>query len=383
MSKIYQRKDGRWAGQVWVTTSTGQRKRKTIYGASRQEVRQKITLFNVEVATKGYIETSDMSVEQFLDEWIENLDSVRFNTKNSYADNIRLHIVPHLGNIKLQKLRPLDIQRLLSTLKGKGLSPRTCQYVFSILRKALNQAVKWNMLNFNPTDGVDRPRVPKYQIEPLTVEEARKFLDTAKEMGDPFYPLFVLAISTGMRAGELLGLEWEDVDLKNSRLSVRHTLINKTKTLAEPKTAKARRVIELTGLAVDVLKDHRKKQTEARLQESAWDSTYNLVFPTGIGTPFDHSHLTQRHFHPILEQAGLRKIRFHDLRHTAATLLLQAGEHPKVVQEMLGHSTISMTLDTYSHVIPSMQKEAARKMDEMLKESPSYYPRFSSKKEVS
>jgi len=101
-----------------------------------------------------------------------------------------------------------------------------------------------------------------------------------------------------MRAGELLGLEWEDVDLKNSRLSVRHTLINKTKTLAEPKTAKARRVIELTGLAVDVLKDHRKKQTEARLQESAWDSTYNLVFPTGIGTPFDHSHLTQRHFHP-------------------------------------------------------------------------------------
>lgn len=121
MPKIYKRTDGRWAGQVWVTTSTGQRKRKTIYGASRQEVRQKITLFNVEVATKGYIETSDMSVEQFLDEWIENLDSVRFNTKNSYADNIRLHIVPHLGNIKLQKLRPLDIQRLLSTLKGKGL----------------------------------------------------------------------------------------------------------------------------------------------------------------------------------------------------------------------------------------------------------------------
>jgi integrase len=255
--------------------------------------------------------------------------------------------------------------------------------VFSILRKALNQAVKWNMLNFNPSDGVDRPRVPKYQIEPLTVEEARKFLDTAKEMEDPFYPLFVLAISTGMRAGELLGLEWEDVDLKNSRLSVRHTLINKTKTLAEPKTAKARRVIELTGLAVDVLKDHRKKQAETRLQESAWDSTYNLVFPTGIGTPFDHSHLTQRHFHPILEKAGLRKIRFHDLRHTAATLLLQAEEHPKVVQEMLGHSTISMTLDTYSHVIPSMQKEAARKMDELLKESPSHYPRFSSKKEVS
>lgn len=115
MSKIYQRKDGRWAGQVWVTTSSGQRKRKTIYGSSRQEVKQKITLFNVEVATKGYVETSDMSIEQFLSEWVENLESVRFNTRNSYEDNIRLHINPHIGRIKIQKLRALDIQRLLST----------------------------------------------------------------------------------------------------------------------------------------------------------------------------------------------------------------------------------------------------------------------------
>ena len=373
MSKIYQRKDGRWAGQVWVTTSSGQRKRKTIYGSSRQEVKQKITLFNVEVATKGYVETSDMSIEQFLSEWVENLESVRFNTRNSYEDNIRLHINPHIGRIKIQKLRALDIQRLLSTIEAKGLSPRTCQYIFAILRKALNQAVKWNMINFNPSDGVDRPRVPKYEIQPLTAKEAKKFLDTAKERKDPFYPLFLLALSTGMRSGELLGLEWQDVDLENKRISVRHTLINKTKTLAEPKTARARRVIELSDLAVQALNEHKKNQAKIRLQASSWSSTYDLVFPTEIGTPFDHSHLTQRHFLPILKDAGLPRIRFHDLRHTAATLLLQAGEHPKVVQEMLGHSTISMTLDTYSHVLPSMQKEAAKKMNELLQESPSKY----------
>ena len=373
MSKIYQRKDGRWAGQVWVTTPSGQRKRKTIYGSSRQDVKQKITLFNVEVATKGYVDTSDMTIEKFLSEWVENLESVRFNTRNSYEDNIRLHINPHIGKIRLQKLRSLDIQRLLSTIKEKGLSPRTCQYVFAILRKALNQAVKWNMINFNPSDGVDRPRVPKYEIEPLTAKEAKKFLDTAKERKDPFYSLFLLALSTGMRSGELLGLEWEDVDLENGRISVRHTLNAKTKTLAEPKTARARRVIELTDLATQALKEHKKEQAEIRAQADSWDSTFNLVFPTGVGTPFDHSHLTQRHFHPILKQAELPKIRFHDLRHTAATLLLQAGEHPKVVQEMLGHSTISMTLATYSHVLPSMQKDAAKKMNELLQESSSKY----------
>ncbi len=277
MSKIYQRKDGRWAGQVWVTTSSGQRKRKTIYGSSRQEVKQKITLFNVEVATKGYVETSDMSIEQFLSEWVENLESVRFNTRNSYEDNIRLHINPHIGRIKIQKLRALDIQRLLSTIKAKGLSPRTCQYIFAILRKALNQAVKWNMINFNPSDGVDRPRVPKYEIQPLTAKEAKKFLDTAKERKDPFYPLFLLALSTGMRSGELLGLEWQDVDLENKRISVRHTLINKTKTLAEPKTARARRVIELSDLAVQALNEHKKNQAKIRLQASSWSSTYDLV----------------------------------------------------------------------------------------------------------
>jgi integrase len=294
---------------------------------------------------------------------------VRFNTRNSYKDNIRLHIDPHIGHIKLQRLTALDIQRLLNTLKQKGLAPRTCQYIYSILRKGLSQALKWGLISFNPSDGVDRPRVPKHQIIPLNKEQAKLFLKTAKKRQDPYYALFVLAISTGMRSGELLGLQWEDIDLKNARLSVRHTLIARTKTLAEPKTNKSRRVIELSDVAVAALKQHRKKQAEKRLKNPNWDSTFDLVFCTKNGTPFDNSHLTQRHFHPILEDAGLPQVRLHDLRHTAATLLLQAGEHPKIVQEMLGHSTIAMTLDTYSHVIPSMQKEAAKKMNVLLQES--------------
>ncbi|MGI6626708.1 MAG: tyrosine-type recombinase/integrase [Limnochordia bacterium] len=373
MAEPYKRKDGRWACDVWVTTNSGEQKRKTIYGKNEREVKQKVTLFNADVARNGYVKSSPLTTGQFLTEWAENLASVRLNTKNSYRNNIRLHVTPHIGHIKLQRLTPLDIQNLLSTLEKKELSPRTCQYVYSILRKGLKQALKWGLITFNPSDGVDRPLVPKHQIKPLSTEQAKLFLQTAKRLEDPYYALFVLAISTGMRSGELLGLQWEDVDFVNARLSVRHTLITSTKTLAEPKTAKSRRVIELSDIAVSALKQHRRDQAEERLINPDWETTYNLVFSTRNGTPLDHSHLTQRHFHRILDEAGLPRIRFHDLRHSAATLLLQAGEHPKIVQEILGHSTIAMTLDTYSHVTPSMQKEAAKKMHDLLQESRGHY----------
>jgi integrase len=207
----------------------------------------------------------------------------------------------------------------------------------------------------NPTDAVTAPRPKKQALVTLSAEQARLFLRSVS--AHPLYPLYVLALTTGMRKGELLGLSWENCDLENGSLSVVNTLvtIQGQQSIGTPKSSSAKRKIKLTEFAVEALKQHQ-------LQAKNLDG---LVFITSAGTPYSQRNLT-RHFHNALEKAGLPRIRFHDLRHTAATLMLQLDVHPKVVQEILGHSTIVLTLDTYSHTIPSMQGEAVDKMDEVF-----------------
>jgi len=213
---------------------------------------------------------------------------------------------------------------------------------------------------------VDAPRIQRHEIHPLTPEQTDRVLEAAR--GDPLEALYGLAVTTGMRQGELLALKWRDVDLEGGSLSVHATLqrVNGGLEISEPKTKRSNRRVELSQRTVAALRAHRARQKEARLRHlQAWEDT-DLVFTNEVGRPIEATNLVSRSFQPLLKRAGVPRIRFHDLRHTAATLLLGKGIHPKIVSEMLGHSSIAITLDIYSHVIPTMQKQAATTMDALF-----------------
>lgn len=235
------------------------------------------------------------------------------------------------------------------------------------LHKALDQAVKWNMIPRNVTEAVKAPRPASEEMRTLTASQVQAMMKAA--CGDRLEALYVLAVHSGMRQGELLALKWADVNLRDGRLSVRRTI---TKSggrllLGEPKTAKSRRTVPLTAGSLSVLKAHRKRQLEEMMQRTGLWQDNGLVFASEAGTLINPTNLRRRHFASLLKRAGLpAETRFHDLRHTCATLLLSKGVHPKFVQELLGHANIAITLDTYSHVIPGMGDATARAMEDAL-----------------
>jgi integrase len=232
-----------------------------------------------------------------------------------------------------------------------------------LLRRALGQAERWNVIPRNPAALVDPPRAERSEVDPLGPEEIDQLLAAAQ--GDPLEALYVLAVTTGLRQGELLGLRWQDVDLGAGSLAVRQQ-VQRTPggwAFTEPKTAGSRRVVRLPRIAVDAVSRHRVDQVERRLAHGLDWTDHDLVFPNSRGAPIERQNLARRSFKPLLARAGLPPIRFHDLRHTAATLLLAKGVHSKVVQERLGHSSIGVTMDVYSHVLPSIQNEAVDALD--------------------
>lgn len=240
------------------------------------------------------------------------------------------------------------------------------RHLHVVLHRALDQALRWGLVPRNVSEAVDLPKLQKKEIRPLSGDEARRLLGAAR--GDRSEALYVLAVHCGLRQGELLGLPWEDVDLGTGTLQVRRTLTT-TKggpRFTAPKTAKSRRRIKLTTGAVDALRCHHDRQFEESTRLAGLWQDYGLEFATTTGTPINPSNLTSRSFKPLLKRAGLPDIRFHDLRHTCATLLLSKGVHPKLVQELLGHATIAITLDTYSHVLPGMGDQAANAMESAL-----------------
>jgi len=227
------------------------------------------------------------------------------------------------------------------------------------LHKMFATARKWRITSDNPCDAIDAPRVPKRSIRHLDIDQSKALLEAARD--DRFGALYALAIGTGLRQGELFALRWEDVDLRSGSVSIRNTLqeVGGKLLLQEPKTSRSSRMVVLPDFALEALRAHRKGVMTARVS-GEW------VFSDGAGGPLRKSNFVRRSFKPLLRRAGLPDIRFHELRHTAATLLLSQGTNPKVVQEMLGHSRVSMTLDTYSHVTPSLQRGAADAMNAML-----------------
>jgi len=345
----------------------GRNRRKYIYGKTRKAVQEKL-IKNLADQHKGLIIASEkQTLEEFLVRWLQ--DSVKGttseNTLVSYTCIVRKHIVPILGSIPLQKLQPQQVQYLYRKKQEEGLT-RTVQLIHAVLHRALNQAMKWNMVQRNVTDIVDRPKFPRREMKVLTQDEVNCFLKSARE--GSLYALYVLAITCGLRQGELLALKWKDFDREAGTLHIQRQIqwVKGKAQFKEPKTSKSRRTVMLPRAAVAALQTHRARQAEQRLAAGGKWQNHGLIFTSEVGTAINQSNLLSKSFYPLLKKAEVPRIRFHDLRHTAATLLLQQGVHPKIVQERLGHSRISMTLDTYSHVLPAMQQEAADKMDAIL-----------------
>ncbi len=361
---IYQRQDGRWVASITLEN----RKRKYFYGETRKEVQEKLKVALREQQQGTLVVGPKQSVEQFFTQWLEEVHkpNVRISTYKRYQNMLRLHFLPVFGHYQLVKLSPQRIQALYAQKLKEGLSAKTIGVLHAILHKAFEYAVRLNYLPRNLCDAVDVPHAEKYENQPLILEQIQQLLTCAK--GHSIEAFFVLALVTGMRRGELLALKWKDINFAESTLQVRRSLIEVSGERireSEPKTAQGRRSIYLVPLAVEVLKQHRAKQLEVRLHYADTWQEHDYIFCTSHGSPL-HVTYIRNTFKSLLKKASLPNIRFHDLRHSVATLLLSIGVHPKVVQEILGHSNIRMTMDIYSSVLPSMQKDAMTKLGDAL-----------------
>ena len=361
---IYQRGDGWWcASFTYGYTETGKRRRRVVYGRTKQEAQDKLLRLQSDSLAGLSTEPTSATLAEFLKSWLENTakPALRPTTYRTWDWHIRKRILPRIGGMKLAKIRPDQIQGFYAQLLREGFSAYACKHAHTILNRAFRDAVQWNFLPRNPCAAVKKPKVQAKVMKCLSKEEAQRLLDTARAAR--LYALYALAVTTGLRMGELLGLEWDDIDLEAATLSVRRNLVEIAGefSVGEPKSAKGKRLVTLPEVAVKSLREHRRRML-------AEGHIGKMVFCDTDGGYIRQSNLTRRSFKPLLKKAELPDIRFHDLRHTAATLLLQQGVHPKIVQERLGHSQIAVTLDTYSHVLPSMQKEAASQLDALFRE---------------
>jgi integrase len=312
-------------------------------------------------------EADNLKLGDYLRRWLEESvkDTVRNTTFERYEQIARKHIIPVLGDAKLKNVTPTHVRGLYKE-KLQSLSPRTVQYIHVTLHKALKQAVNDGLIPRNATEAVKPPQLRREEICPLSPKQVKVLLEAAR--GDRLEVLYVLAIHTGLRQGELLGLKWDDVDLEAGALQVRRTVVTGKggPVLATPKTRSSRRSVKLTESAADALKGHLERQLrEIERAGPLWQEN-GLIFASETGEPLDRRHVTACRFRSLLKRAGLPKVRFHDLRHTCATLLLLKNVNPKIVSEMLGHATIAITLDTYSHLLPNMQDHAAKALDDAL-----------------
>ena len=350
-SIFYSQTENCWVAEI--TLPNGKRRRKR--SKKQYVVREWLQTSLMRLKEGKLLLDERATVSQLFDRFLN--DIVDKNLKPKTADSYRYlaenHILPTLGKIRLKDLKPTHIQALYSKKLEEGLSKRTVHYIHAVLRRALNEAIKWELLTSNPTSKVTPPVPSKKAPQTLSVEQIRKLLEVVR--GHPYYPIYLIAIGCGLREGEILGLETKDIDLENSQIAIRQTVVSiRGKTsINEPKTPTAMRTVRIPSYVVEVLKNMPLPQD-------------GLIFKTSNSNPISPRNLL-RHFHESLVKAGLPRVSFHSLRHSYASIQLISGTHPKVVQEALGHSSIELTLNTYSHLIPNLQKEAADKLDVVLK----------------
>jgi len=362
---IFKRADGRWVAMM----SLGGGKRKSFGGKTRQEVQRKLAAAQRDVEQGLPVISDRQTVAQYLRTWLETIEpTIEYGTWKRHREFVDLHIVPKVGNVRLRELSAQHVQHLYADRLASGLSSTTVNHLHGTVHKALSDAERLGLVARNVSDLVNVPRMAETEIHPLSTQQVRTLLSAAR--GDRYEALYEVAIATGMRQSELLGLRWEDVDLDaqpTGLIRVRSQLSRRqgSWTWKDPKTKRSRRQIAVPAPVVEALRRHRARQAEERLRLGSVWKDHNLVFCNLIGDPL-HGTYVLRCLFKLLASAGLPRIRFHDLRHTAATLLLSARVNPKVVSEMLGHATIAITLDIYSHVLPDMQQDAALAMGTLM-----------------
>ena len=360
--------EGHWVAQA--TVGFGVRRR--FYGKTRAEANAKLQEALASVRGGLSVPSGRTTVDGYLEDWLAAAGrALRPSTASTYERHIRLHVLPTIGRVPVARLQPAQLDRLYAGLLAKGLSRTTVQHVHSILRRALKQAARRGIVARNPTDLVDSPGRDHPEMRVLSAEQARALLAAARlPRHARFEAMYVLAVTTGMRRGELFALRWVDVDLPGHALTVSGTLDRirrpgqrSSLERTPPKTKTSMRRVPLTSTAVEALQRHQRRQDqETAYFGSDWVDS-GLVFCNERGRPLEPSNFLQRSFGPLLEDAGVPHVRFHDLRHTAATLMAAQGVHTKVVSEMLGHASIGITLDLYSHVTPSMGQQAVSAME--------------------
>jgi len=370
--KRYVEKDGKIYARVSYTNSAG--KRRQIWRKAESKSDAKEIAKQIERELEGGAEPFEhkATVGEYLDRWLKSArQTVGPRTYQDYVGVLRLHVRPTLGDRKLSAIKSLHVQELVDRMQEKKLASRTVRHMHEILCRAFKQAVKWRLLTTNPasTEIINLPKRTRKEMKSLDPEQAQKFL--AKCEDDKQGLVFEVALISGIRPEEYLALQWPDLDFRKHTVTVQRVIVwerwTKEWLFAEPKTSKSRRTIPLPPYLMHKLFEHRRRQGEYRLKLGEKYTNYNLVFASDAGTPISLRNLERRHFKPILVAAELPDIRLYDLRHSCATLLLAEGENPKIVSERLGHASIVLTLDTYSHVLPSMQQSATDKLERILK----------------
>ncbi len=367
---ITKRKDGRWWGRYYVHTPAG-RKQRAVYGKTRAEVAVKMRRVMADLDGGVYFDAGTVTVGEYFDLWLADCvrplvdqGKMEHSTYTRYAGIVRNHLKPTLGRRKLKELGRSEVRRLYK-LKAGELSPRSVDYLHVTLQKALGQAVRDDLVPRNVAYG-ERARSSreKKEAKALSQKQVKTLLRAAE--GERNGALYVVAVHTGLRQGELLGLRWSDVDLTAKRLSVARSLKAAASGLAfgPPKNKASRRSVPLNETVVTALEAHRKRQNEERLRARAWHD-HDLVFPNRAGNPMDHNNLYHREYKALLEKANLhgQGFTFHSLRHTFGTALFMGGEHPKVVQSLLGHASIVQTMDTYSHLLEGIGGDAVGELE--------------------
>ncbi len=357
-----------YIGRYTVETDEGP-KRKAVYASDYEEAERLLNQALVD-RDKGLIfDAGAMTLGEYMNRWLSDCAKGRIahRTYDGYEQRIRDHINPGIGRIKLAKLSPANVQAFYNAKLVSGLAPGTVRTIYAVLHGALDQAVKWNLIPRNPASSVDPPKLRQEEMMVLDTEQARRFLDAAR--GDRWECLYVLALSCGVRRGELMGLKWLDIDFDAKTLRVNRQLQRMRDGgglyFTQPKNA-SRRTIKLPEIATNALANHRKRQAKDKLKAGPDWQDYGLVFTTIKGTPVDAQNVTARSYKNVLKKSGVPHIRFHGLRHSCATLLLSKGVHPTYVQKLLGHQSIRLTLDLYSHWMPPMGEQTAMAMEEAL-----------------
>jgi len=354
----------RWVAEV----SIGPGKRKKFRFKTKQEAIKKKNEALRELERKTLATGPQRKLGDYLEDWIENVhkDNLCISTYVKYKKHIK-YIVSDLGEIWLQKLTPEQVTRFYTKKIKDGLSSKTVHGIHGVLKLALDNAVRWNYVSKNVCDLVKPPRVVSREVVPLDIEQARMLLESVRE--HRLEVLLTMAVVTGMRRGELLALTWSNIDFERHSLQVVHTVDYIPKygyVQTEPKTKAGKRLIRLPAFLMDMLEAHHVQQEEQRSKVgTAWENR-DLVFPDLKGGYFNPNYLL-RVFKKILENAGVPHMHFHDLRHSAATILLCMGINIKVIQSLLGHSDISITLGLYSHLLPTMQQEVVDKWDDAFR----------------